>query len=293
MKKSPGLHITTAVTAVIIAAILPISVSCSSQPKNPGDIVELRLLAEKELALANREAGRGNFETSHVLLKECKQRAILVDDTSLMIRCGLSLGNLLFSLGSADDAFAELEQAVALAEKYANRELLSVSKVYLARGRLVSGRVSAQSLVDEVNREAANIKSDKLYIAFSWQVKGLLLRELRSYREAEDAVKRSLDIHQKENFLENASYDWYLIASIRSLSGNTAGALQALELSIELDRRVENSWGLAANWRAMGDVHRKSGNTKEAIEAYQRSAAIFSAMGNEREAEETKKRIDQ
>jgi len=293
MKRAAELHITFSAAIIIFFSILLTQASCSSKPKNAGDVFDLRLQTEKELALGNREAGRGNFEIARALLAGCKRKAILVDDTSLMIRCGLSLGNVLFSLGGRDEAFAEWEQAVALAKKHGDRELLSVSNVYFARGRLLSDGASAQSVLDEVNRESANIKTDNLYIAFSWQVKGLALRELRSFREAEDAAKRSLAIHEKERYLENASYDWYLIASIRSLSGNTSGALQALESSIALDRRVENTWGLAASWRAMGDVHRKAGNNNEAKDAYRRAKTIFSAMGNEREAAEIEKRMNQ
>jgi len=111
----------------------------------------------------------------------------------------------------------------------------------------LSGISSAQSVLDEATLESANIRNDNLYIAFSWQVRSLALRELRSFSEAENAARRSLDIHEREGYLENASYDWYLIASIRSLAGDTQGALQALNSSIELDRRVENSWGIAAS----------------------------------------------
>jgi len=293
MKRNLELHITFSFKAFLFAAILiaAMIVSCSSAPKDAGDINDLRARTEKEMDFGNREAGRGNFETAYQILLECKRKAILTDDSSLMIRCGLSLGNVLFSLGRADEAYAEWEQSVSLAERHGDRELLSVSKVYYARGRLVSGISSAQSVLDEVNREAANIKTYNLYVAFSWQVRGLALRELRSFREAEDAVRRSLDIHEKERYLENASYDWYLIASIRSLAGNTQGALQALDSSLALDRRVENSWGLAASWRAIGDVHRKSGNNSEALEAYQRARAIYVAMGNDHEVADIDKRI--
>ena len=282
------LHITF--LPVIIAALF-MAVSCSTKPKNPGDVTNIRVLTEKELASANREAGRGNFEIAFALITGCKNRAIMVDDVSLMIRCGLSLGNVLFSLGQSDEAFTQLEQAVALAQKFGNSELLSVSRIFLARGRLISGRASAQSVLDEVNREAGNIKKDRLYIAFSWQVRGLAMRDLSSFSDAEAAVRRSLDIHVKDKYLENAAYDWYIIASIRSLAGNSSGALQALESSIDLDRRVENTWGLAANWRAVGDVHNKAGNKSEAIEAWQRSRAIFDAMGSAYEVEEIDKRI--
>ena len=275
---------------LLLTIILLVSVSCSSTKKPPGDIVNIRMMTERELALGNREAGRGNFDMALGILKECMRRAVLVDDISLMIRTGISLGNLLFTLGETDEAYAEFEKAIALAQRHGKRELLSTSRVYLARANLLSGRSTAQAVLDEVSKEAANI-SDKLFLAFSWQVRGLALRELRSFAEAENAVRNSLIIHEKEHNLENAAFDWHLIASIRSLAGNFPGAIQALEASLALDRRTENSWGLAANWRAMGDVHRRAGNNKESMEAYQRARAIFIAMGNEHEAAEIDKRM--
>ena len=271
--------------------VILILTSCSSAPKNTGEIYRLRLQAEEGMEVANKYASQGNFEQSLLLITDYKRMAILTDDFSLIIRCCLSRGNILFSLGRIEEAFAEWEQAISEAQKFKHNEFLSVSRVFRARGNLLSNRASAQSVLDEVTRESANIKSDKLFVAFSWQVRGLALRSLGSYREAEEAMKRSLTIHESEKSLENASFDWYTIASIRSLAGNTQGALQALDASIKLDRRVENSWGLAASWRAIGDVHRKTGNTREAMEAYQRSRNIYLAIGNEYEVLEIDKRM--
>ena len=265
--------------------------SCSSQPKNPGDVKIIRNQTEKEFAAANKEAGRGNYEIAQGLLEECKRKAVSVDDPGLIIRCGLSLGNVLFSLGK-ESAFTEWEKTIQLAQKHGDRELLSVSKIYYARGMLISGKTPAKTVLDEVNREAANIKNDKLYLAFSWQVKGLAYRALNSFKEAENAFKQSLAVHEKEKYLENASYDWYNIASIRSTSGNTQGAIQALEEAIKFDRRVENSWALAANWRAMGDVQRKAGNNQAANEAYLRAKEILTAIGRYGDAAEIDKRME-
>ena len=251
----------------------------------------MRFHAESSLNLGNTEADRSNFDAALLLLLESKRMAIAVDDPSLIIRTGLSLGNVFFSVGREDEAFTEWEAALGQAEKFADRELLSVSRIHYARGRLISGRQPAREVLDEASREAGNIKSDKLFVAFSWYVRGLALRELGSLREAEDAVKRSLDIHEKGKYQLRAAYDWYLIASIRSTAGNTDGALQALNSAITLDRRMENSWGLAADWRAMGDVYRKIGKSKEAAEAYNRAKAIFLALGNAQDAEEIDKRM--
>jgi len=265
--------------------------SCSSRPKNTGDINVIRKQTEKEFAVANKEAAKGNYEIAKTLLEECKRKAVSVDDWGLIIRCGLSLGNVMFSMGQ-DTAFTEWEKTVQLAQKHGNTELMSVSKIYQARGELISGKSQAQTVLDTVNREASNIKNDKLYIAFSWQVKGLAYRALGSYKEAENAFKQSLSIHDKEKYLDNASYDWYNIASIRSMSGDTQGAIKAIEEAIKIDRRIENSWGLAANWRAMGDIQRKAGNSQAANEAYQRAKDIYTALMSFKDAAEIDKRME-
>jgi len=276
---------------VLTAAIILIFASCSTAPKNPGDVYALRTQAEDGLKSANKEAGQGRFEKALTLLTEYKKQAILADDPSLIIRISLSRGNVLFSLGKIDEAYAEWDQAIAESLRFKDSELISVSRIFKAKGDLSSGRASAQTVLDEAIRESANIKKDAIYIAFSWQVKGLALRVLRSYKEAEDAVKRSLDIHLRDRYLENASYDWYIIASIRSLAGNNDNALSALEESIAIDRRIENSWGLASSYRAMGDVYRKMNREADALAAYNRSREIFTAMRHNIEAAEIEERI--
>jgi len=275
---------------IFVTAILIFS--CSSQPKNPGDVNIIRRQTEKELGIANREAGKANYELAKGLMEECKRKAISVDDWGLIIRCSLSLGNVLLSMGQDAAAYSEWEKAVQLAQKHGNKELLSASKIYRARGALISGKASADYVLNEVISETANIKNDKLYIAFSWQVKGLAYRALGSYKEAENAFKQSLDIHEKEKYLDNASFDWYTIASIRSMSGNTQGAIQALEEAIKLDRRIENSWGLAANWRALGDIQRKAGNIQAAKEAYLRAKDIYTSLMSFKDAAEIDKRME-
>jgi len=276
---------------VLAAAFFIMFVSCSSAPKNSGDVYHYRTQAEMLLDSGNRESSKGNFNNSLVILSESKRLSILSDDPSLLIRSSLARGNVLLSLGRINEAFLEWEQAAAVAEKLGNRELVSACRIFHSRGSLLTGRLSAQSVLNTVNSEQENIRQNRLYIAFSWQTKGLALRALNSPAEAEDAILRSLEIHQKDMYLENASFDWYTIASIRSLSGNTTGALRALEASIEIDRRIENSYGLAASWRAMGDVYRKSGREQEALEAYGRAKSIYSALGYEREVREIDARM--
>ena len=266
--------------------------SCSSAPKNPGDVFTLRRQAEDGLKNANREAARGNLEVALSLLTGFKRNAVLADDQSLIIRISLSMGNVLFSLDRRQEAFAEWDLAISEAVSFGNKELLSVSKIFKARGNLLSDETRAASILEEVNRESANIRSNRLFIAFSWQVRALALRSLKRWQEAENASRQSLNIHEKDRHLENASFDWYTIASIRSLADNTNGAIEALESSIAIDRRIENSSGLAAGYRAMGDVYRRAGREEYALEAYKRAISILEALGNDQEIAFLNRRIN-
>jgi tetratricopeptide (TPR) repeat protein len=268
--------------APVFLTALFFTAACSTMPKRPAEVFKLRGMAESQLDLANKEADRGNYETALVLLDEARRLAISVDDSSLRIRTGLSRGNVLFSLGRPEEASGAWEAASSEAAAAGRRELSALCRIHIARGRLFSAAgdaAAAQAVREEVGREMAFIKSDDYYTALGWIVAGLADKGLGRYGDAENSVKKALEIHEKGRYLEQAAYDWFLIASIRSVAGQYPAAQKALESAMALDRRAENSWGLAADWRALGDVLKKAGNPAEAGAAYRRSAEIFRSLG--------------
>ncbi|MDR2718788.1 MAG: hypothetical protein LBB89_12115 [Treponema sp.] len=277
----------------LVLALLIIS-ACSSQPKKSGDMYDLRKQTEAQLDLGNKQADRGSLETALILLDEAARLAIAADDSGLRIRTRLSHSNVLFSLGRTEEAAAGWNEALAEAERAKNAEWAAVCRVYIGRGRLMSadGKNAAESVRDEVQRAVGLIKSDRFSVAFAWTVLGLAEKELGRYANAEAAVRRSLEIHEKDLLFELAAYDWYMIASFRSLSGDYGGALRALENAVAFDRRTENSWGLASDWRALGDVHTKAGNNDAARAAYLRAVEIFRALGNETAAAQALSRLE-
>jgi tetratricopeptide (TPR) repeat protein len=258
--------------------------ACSSAPKITGDVYDTRKDAEAQLEQGTGQADRGNYEAALVFINEAKRLAVITDNSSLLTRSDLSRGNVLFALGRAQEAVEAWNKALEEAEFAGNNELAAVSRIHIARGKLLS-RDAALSVRDEVTQELSRLKSDGIYIAFGWTIVGLAEKELNNYAAAEDAVKKALVIHEKAANLELAAYDWFMIASFRSLSGNFSGALKALESAIEYDRRTENSWGLANDWQAFGDVQKKAGNRDAANAAYTRAAAIFRAIGDSEAAD--------
>jgi tetratricopeptide (TPR) repeat protein len=258
-------------------------VACSSVPKRPAELFTIRNVAESQLDLANHEVDQGNFERALQILDEAKRLATSVDDPSLLVRELLARGNVLYYQGDEAGAALLWEDARVEAEHTGEIELAAMARIYLERGRLLSG-ADAEEVRLAVSRELSVIKKDKLFIALGWTVIGLAEKENGHFAEAEAALKKSLDIHQKGNYLEAAGGDWYLIASVRSVAGNYDAAINALSFAITFDRRAENSYGLGMDWRAAGDVYKKAGDLAAAQNAYQRSLAIFKAISHEQEA---------
>jgi tetratricopeptide (TPR) repeat protein len=282
-------------------------------------------MAESQMELANKEMDQGNFAIAIDYLTEARRIAVSADHPSLRIRTSLSLGNANYYLGNIREAFRLWRSALREAEQENERELAAVSRIHLARGRLLlsitatalppeeieageeaarreTGRRRnrrqgaagpqlplAQSVRNETAAEMQDIQ-DRLYAAFGWTVIALAEKELGRYAESEEAVKKALAIHERGRYLEQAAYDWYLIASIRSTGGSYASAETAMNNAIGFDRRAENSRGLASDWRALGDIRKKSGDDAGAEVAYRRSAEIWRSLGMEQEAIATEER---
>ena len=266
-----------------------LGLSCSSAPKQPAETHSLREMGESRLELANQEMDRGNYGTAMTMFDDAWRIAVSSDDPSLRIRTALFRGNVYFTLGREEEAYAIWKSA--LEEAGGAGELRAVCLVYLARADLLSAvRAAAGDAASAPDRGAVALRvrqetekavgaiKDQLYTAFAWMVIAMADKELGNYREAEAAARRALSIHEKARNLEQAAFDWYFIASVRSVAGNYAGAVQALTEAIGFDRRAENSYGLATDWRALGDVHKKAGESAASEAAYRRSAEIFRSM---------------
>jgi tetratricopeptide (TPR) repeat protein len=272
-----------AVMAVLVVA------ACSSAPQRPAEISTRRSMAEVQLELANKEADRGNYEQALDILTEVYRLAVSIDYPALLIRTELSRGNILSYLNRAGEAQTAWAAALSEADRAGDGGLAAVSRIYIARSRLLADPETAAEVRTLVQGELAAIKTDLSSTALGWIVIGLAEKALGRWTEAEAALKNSLDIHDKGRYLESAAYDWYLIASVRSMAGQYNAAIEALEAAIGFDRRAENTYGLGMDWLALGDVQVKAGSAAES--SYRRSAAIFRSGDMEAEAAAAEARL--
>jgi tetratricopeptide (TPR) repeat protein len=244
-----------------------------------------------QLDLVHKAVDQGNYEQALSLLEEALRLAVSTDDPKLLIREGLSRGNILYALGRPEEADAVWNRALAEAEQAGEAELAAIVRIYKARSMLLTDGTTADTVKAQVHTELGAIGSDKLSLALGWTVIGLAEKEQRRWAEAEGALQKALAIHEKDNYLEQAAYDWFLIGSVRSIAGQYEMALDALGKAISFDRRAENAYGLGKDWQAHGDVCTKMGNLDEAAAAYRRSAAIFRSIFLEQEALQVEERL--
>jgi tetratricopeptide (TPR) repeat protein len=282
----PGRRLLPGRAAGLLALLL--ALGCSTAPKGPAETRTLRNAGALQLELANRETDRGNYEGALELLAEARRLAFNADDTALIVRAYLALGNAYAYLGRAGEASASWDSAAAEAGQAGDGELLAICEIHRERRRLLDG-ASAQSVRDRVQAALGRIKTNPLDQALAWTVTGLAEKELRRFAEAEAALKKALALHS--GYPEQAAYDWYLIASARSVAGNYDAALEALEEALACDRRAENSYGLGKDWLARGDVLSRAGRPAEAEAAWRHAAEIFASAGLTAEAETAAQRV--
>jgi tetratricopeptide (TPR) repeat protein len=267
-----------------IVVLIGVFSGCSSAPKKATEIFTDRNTAIKQLDLANLTANRGRYQEALVILEGARNLAVSTDDPALRIKTSISRGNFLFALDRHTEAFAEWESAADEGDSSREPILAALARIYSIRARIVlldteAGAANVEELRGQLNREMTALRSDDNATAIGNITLGLAEKQMGRWAEAESAVRRALSFHESGLFLEEAAYDWFLIASIRSMAGNYDSSLEALGTAIRFDRRAENGFGLASSWQAMGDVLEKAGRGGEAPAAWRRAAEIYRAIG--------------
>jgi tetratricopeptide (TPR) repeat protein len=273
---------------VILCAFMA---SCSSVPKRPAEVFVLQTMTETQLQLANTEADRGNYTEALSLLTEAWRMAVSTDRPALRVRVNLARGNVLFYLGRRQEAEDLWKTAQEEAETAGDGVLAAACRIYRQRSALGADSSGAEGVLAAIQAELGNVKSDKLFTALAWTVIGLAEKELDRFESAEKSIRNALSIHEDGRYLEQAAYDWYLIASVRSVAENYQGALDALDAALGFDRRAENTFALGMDWTARGDVLRKMGAEDEAVAAWRRAAEIFRSLLLENQALAVESRI--
>ena len=278
------------VLSLAVVIFLPAFFSgCSSAPRRPEEVFTVRITATNLLNLASYNASQGRFEEALFILEDAWRLVLSTDDPPLRVTTAISRGSILFSLGRYAEAFETWESASAEGDASLLPVPAAQARIYTIRARLVQlsntheggqeADAEAEQLRAQVLREIAAVRAEAGIVASGYLTLALAQKQLRRWTEAENAAREALRIYERDRLLEDTAYAWFIIASIRSVSGNHNAALEALRTAIAFDRRAENGFGLASSWHAMGDVYQNAGRIAESRAAHRRAADIYRAIG--------------
>lgn len=286
MKKIKHISKAVILTAFILAACFT---SCSSAPKRSMIESTVYNATTSFLENANSCILTGDYEKADFLLGKAHDSAMSIDNYDLLTSVALAKVSLCLSLDPPDfeAAQSELEKAYEYArysefgEKQKALCVLGEVRVTMANPDTSSSEYN--SLLTKLQDNQKAVKGDPYNEGNFLAAEGDIYKLQKDYSNADSAYVAAAKSFTDNRYLSEIGITWYKDAQVRSLNGNKAGALEALNNAIQYDRLAENSMALGADYYARGVILLKGNPTpaeKEAAEyALEHSAQIYEAAG--------------
>lgn len=287
------------------------AVSCSSAPKRPMAYTDISNRAYDNYEKANAAITRGDYLKASKYLNEAYTQALSIDKNDLL--CKIFLSSVSYRI-QFPDAFGEdeegnkkdylelpsdveklIENARTAASLTQEEKLYqSITNVFECRAKLFKGQfqggrfvnVEIQGILDE---EIKALAKQPYYLAFLYRTKGECHNYAKDYVKAAQNFEKAAEIHTKDRYLYEISYDWYLAAQCQSKAGNKDLALKAIKQALKYDRDAENSAGIAQDYMAAAIILMKGSATKEekknALFSAEKARSIYEAAGYMQNAE--------
>lgn len=285
-------------TGIVLAlAMLP---GCSSAPKRQMVYTDITSRAYDDYEKANAAITRGDYEKAAKYLNESYRQAVSIDKNELMCKILLSAvsfriqfpGNELLELPEDTETLIKMARKCAAMTKEADL-YNSIADVFECRASLYraqneEGRfvnVETQGILDS---QIKALSKQPYYLAFLYRTKGECHHYAKDYLKAAQAFETAAEIHTKNRYLFEISYDWYLSAQVLSKAGKKESALSSIQNALKYDRDAENSAGIAQDYMAAAYILVKDNpsvkDTEQAVNFAERAQAVYETAGFEERA---------
>ena len=262
---------------IFIASLISFA-NCSSTPSQPDEIV-----TKKNQALEFLKYGNDYFKLS--LYDKALEYYFLalayyvsVDNESGVIQIKSSIGSVYAATDNFSEALKIYEDALAKAKKNNLTSLVAqldikISEVYL---RLHELDKALSYILAAKNLPQSAIPLEDLAILY--HNLAAIQKAQKKYLEATANLKEAQKINlYLKRYAELAS-NYYMLALIYYDQANYAKALENLNIALDYDKRVENTWGIAKDLLAFGKVYAKSGQFSEAYDALKKTYLMYLAL---------------
>lgn len=252
---------------------------CSSTEKHlPGESVVKRNRAAEYAGFGSKYYDEADYSQALDFFFLALKQNILIDNEKGIVESYNSIGKTYLAAEKPVSAREYFSKASEIAEHLDDPGLIircmnNNGEVLLAEGKYSEAlnvfEKALSSIEDPEKYEDSSVILHNI---------GVTCKRLENYNKAEENLLLSLQYNTKnEKFKEMAS-DNYVLASIYSKKTDYVKAAEYIDKALELDRRTENSYGIAKDLTAKGIIQRKSGKKEEAYYTFKRGALIFESL---------------
>jgi tetratricopeptide (TPR) repeat protein len=268
---------TQTLPAFACALLLAVS-ACSTAPAASDTVSTMKTKAAQDSSYAEAYLRQGRYELALQFYTQSLNEYTSVDDRDGVIQGYIDVGTTCLAMGSLDRAEEMLMRARSLSRN-ADASLLTVSSINL--GELYLAKGSSQQALD-VLQEALGLPASSrtpAQTAVLHHDLGTAQRDLGDAAKALESYGLSLDANLKARRVEMAAADYYMIASVHSREGRFDDAEKNATLALEMDKKIENSPGIAKDLYALGLISVKRKNLAAAYDYFQRSYYVDVTLG--------------
>jgi len=254
--------------------------SCSSAPKKTDTVVVARNRAVEATASGNSYYRQGRYDLALRFFTQALELNTSVDNLEGIVQSGNSLGKVSLALGDLDGA----EQLFMRAKEQSgsSRDLAALcegnlGEVAMRRGDYGKALAIFDSLLAGDTGKAGGGLADEQR-AMLLHNRGTAYKNLGEGARAREDLLKSLALNLAAKRIEEAAADYYALASLDAKEGLLESAKQNAGLALSLDKKVENSLGIAKDLYALGVISSRLDDTASAYDYFRRSYQVSTTL---------------
>jgi len=266
-----------------VALLLALGLAgCSSAPAPSDSVSTVRNQAVENTAFGNGYFKQGRYELALRYYSQALSYNVSIDNREGVVLSYNDVGNVYMAVEQFDMAETTFRKALDLAEgiapRYAFTTCLNLGKLYLRK----ADPVKAMEAFDKA-RAVPEKDVDRGDLAVLYHNIGIGWRDQGEFGKASESLAKALEINVALKAYEQQADNWYMMASVASKQGDTQGAMDKAETALQIDKKRENSLGIAKDLAALGTISLKRKDAGAAYGFFQRSYLIYTTLGNKSE----------
>ncbi len=263
---------------VLLAAVAAIAAGCSSAPPPSNGVSTVKDQAAQDSAVGEGYYRQARYDLAIQFFLRALNGYTSVDDGEGVTRTYNLIGKTYLatsSLDQAEDMFVRARQrAKGVSDSLLFDSSNNLGELYLARGDAARAR---DVLLEALALPAGAQTPARTAIVY--HNLGTAEKNLGEPAQALEYYGKSLQINLAQKLQAEAASDYYMIASVHSREGRFDEAVKNAELALAVDKRIENSPGIAEDLYALGLISTRRADSAAAFDYFQRSYMVYTTIG--------------